>query len=102
MNACTVGAFEPPGADGALCARSALTKGTSMTTKSLLLALALLGASGMIVGCEPKTPLQKAGDDLKDAAHDTGDAIKDAGRDAKDAAKDAGNDLKKATDGKPN
>jgi hypothetical protein len=88
-------------------------EGTVMNTKPLLIALALLGSTGMVVGCEQKTSLQKAGDDLKDAAHDTGDAMKDAAHDAKtavlgaahdakDAAKDIGNDIKKDTEGKPN
>jgi hypothetical protein len=84
-----------------------------MKTKSLWIALALLGSATLVVACEQKTPLEKAGDDLKDAAKDTGDAMKDAAHDAKDAAqdaahdaqdaaKDAGDSLKRATDGNPN
>ena len=95
MNDCRFGAFD-------LLRHWGAPKGTLMETKSLWLALALIGSSGIMAGCEQKTPMQKAGEDLKDAAHDAGSAIKDAGRDAKDAAKDAGQDLKKATDGKPN
>ncbi|MEP7210147.1 MAG: hypothetical protein ABI740_04860 [Alphaproteobacteria bacterium] len=62
-----------------------------MNTKSLWIALALLGSASVMVGCEQKTPLEKAGDNLKDAAKDTGDAMKDAAHDAKDAVKDATN-----------
>jgi gas vesicle protein len=85
----------------------------SLTTKSLWIALALLGSTALVVGCEQKTPLEKAGDDLKDAAKDTGDAMKDAAHDAKnamqdaahdakDAAQDLGNEIKRDTDGNPN
>lgn len=66
-----------------------------MKTKTLWLALALLG-SGALSACDDRTPMQKAGDDLKDAAHETGQAAKEAGQDAKDAVKDAAHDLKQA------
>lgn len=48
-----------------------------MTTKSLWLALALLG-SASLVACEEKTPAEEAADAIDDAARDVGDAIDDA------------------------
>jgi hypothetical protein len=49
-----------------------------MTTKSLWLALAMLGCGGVMAACEEKTPAEEAADKVGDAADDAAEAVKDA------------------------
>ena len=51
---------------------------------SLAIATLLVGGTSALVGCEQKTPAEKAGDNVKDATHDAADATRDAGHKAAD------------------
>ena len=57
-----------------------------MNNTKLILAAGIL-LSGAVVGCKPKTPLQKAADKIDDATHDVGQSLEKA----KDKANDAVN-----------
>ncbi len=43
--------------------------------------------SGVIIGCQPKTPAEKVINKVEDATHETGQAIERAGEKVKDAAR---------------
>lgn len=49
-----------------------------MPTRSLWLALAMLGSTGLVAACEEKSELEKAADKVEDAADDAADAARDA------------------------
>jgi hypothetical protein len=49
-----------------------------MSTKTLWLALALLGCGAVTAACEEKSLAEEAADAVDDAAHDAADAVKDA------------------------
>jgi len=49
-----------------------------MPTRSLWLALAMLGSAGIIAACEEKSGAEKAADKIEEAAEDAADAVKDA------------------------
>ncbi|HTH46324.1 MAG TPA: YtxH domain-containing protein [Candidatus Limnocylindria bacterium] len=50
--------------------------------------IAILSLGVLATGCKEKTPMEKAGDDIKKAAESTADAAKDAAAKTADAAKD--------------
>ncbi len=54
------------------------------TNTALIVAVVLF--NGMIAGCQPKTPVEKAKDKIEDATHETGQAIERAGNRVKDLA----------------
>ena len=64
-------------------------------TKLFATLVAILALGVVATGCKEKTPMEKAGDDMKKAAESTADAAKDAAQKTADAAKDA---AKKAED----
>lgn len=49
-----------------------------MSIKSVWIALALLGSTGVVAACEEKSPVEEAADAVDDAARDVADEIKDA------------------------
>ena len=69
---------------------------TMKTLIKLSATLAVILSLGVVAsGCKEKSPMEKAGDDIKKAAESTADAAKDAAQKTADAAKEA---AKKAED----
>ena len=53
---------------------------------NILLIGAIFFLSGGMIGCQPKTPVEKVKDKVEDATHEMGQAIERAGEKIKDAA----------------
>ena len=69
---------------------------TRSTFAAAFTALALLSV-GVAVGCEEKTPAEKAGDRMEKAGDKVGNAAEKAGDKMGDAADKAGDKIKDAT-----
>ena len=70
-----------------------------MLKKLSSLAALMMLMLGFAAGCEERSPIEKAADDVEDAAEEVGEKVEDAADEVGDAVEDAGDKVKDSTGG---